>query len=81
MSFGPFPILLHATALSVMTYGYMALPQVLAGNIPIHELKGGHFQFLTIQGRVLYIFPYAPAMFIFNQALRCMADDGAEPGV
>ena len=50
MSSGPFPVLLHATALSVMTYGYMALPQVLAGNIPIHELKGGHFQFLTIQG-------------------------------
>ena len=50
MSFRPFPFSLHTTAVAVMTYGYMALPDVLAGNIPIQNLKGGHFQFLTIQG-------------------------------
>ncbi|KAI0831481.1 FAR-17a/AIG1-like protein [Trametes gibbosa] len=44
--------LLHATGVSVMTYGYLHLPDMVA-NIRMSEMKGGHFQFLTIQGLLL----------------------------
>ena len=50
MAPSPLPLLLHTTAVGIMTYGYLALPDVLMGVIPIDTLKGGHFQFLTIQG-------------------------------
>ncbi|RPD66307.1 hypothetical protein L226DRAFT_195280 [Lentinus tigrinus ALCF2SS1-7] len=43
------PFLLHTTAAAVMTYGYIHLPDVVA-NMPMANMKGGHFQFLTIQG-------------------------------
>ncbi|KAI0807415.1 FAR-17a/AIG1-like protein [Fomes fomentarius] len=49
MSIQPFPFFLHTTALCVMTYGYLMLPDVVA-NKPMSEMRGGHFQFLTIQG-------------------------------
>ncbi|KAI0709429.1 FAR-17a/AIG1-like protein [Earliella scabrosa] len=49
MSLKPFPFLLHTTAASVMTYGYLHLPDMVA-NIPMAQMRGGHFQFLTIQG-------------------------------
>ncbi|KAH8106738.1 FAR-17a/AIG1-like protein [Cristinia sonorae] len=43
------PFLLHAGAAATMAYGYMGLH-----TLPIHSFivnqKGGHFQFLTIQG-------------------------------
>jgi hypothetical protein len=49
-SFGA--VLLHSTAAAVMTYAWMEL-----GNLPISDFvtkqKGGHFQYLTIQGCVL----------------------------
>ncbi|KAI0636804.1 FAR-17a/AIG1-like protein [Trametes polyzona] len=45
-------VLLHATAVSVMTYGYINLPDMIL-NIRMSEMKGGHFQFLTIQGLAL----------------------------
>ncbi|KAI1794523.1 FAR-17a/AIG1-like protein [Ganoderma leucocontextum] len=43
------PFLLHTTAVAVMTYGYLHLPDVV-GNMRMQNMKGGHFQFLTIQG-------------------------------
>ncbi|KAI0748291.1 FAR-17a/AIG1-like protein [Daedaleopsis nitida] len=49
MSVKPFPLLLHTTAVIVMTYGYLNLPDMVA-NIPMANMRGGHFQFLTIQG-------------------------------
>ena len=52
MSLKPFPFLLHTTAASVMTYGYLHLPDMVA-NIPMAQMRGGHFQFLTIQGYAL----------------------------
>lgn len=51
MSFRPLPFLLHTTAAAVMAYGYIHLPDVVA-NMPMADMKGGHFQFLTIQGYV-----------------------------
>ena len=51
MSVQPLPFMLHTTALSVMTYCYLMLPDVVAGKL-MHEMRGGHFQFLTIQGCV-----------------------------
>ncbi|KAL1944602.1 hypothetical protein VTO73DRAFT_3032 [Trametes versicolor] len=52
MPVNPRAVLLHATGVAVMTYGYMNLPDMIA-NIRMAEMKGGHFQFLTIQGLVL----------------------------
>ncbi|RDX56594.1 hypothetical protein OH76DRAFT_1468122 [Lentinus brumalis] len=49
MSIKLFPFLLHTTAATVMMYGYAHLPDVVA-NMPMANMKGGHFQFLTIQG-------------------------------
>lgn len=51
MPVNPRAVLLHATGVAVMTYGYMNLPDMIA-NIRMAEMKGGHFQFLTIQGYV-----------------------------
>ncbi|KAI0327178.1 hypothetical protein GY45DRAFT_1347945 [Cubamyces sp. BRFM 1775] len=45
-------VLLHATGAAVMTYGYLHLPDVVA-NIRMAQTRGGHFQFLTIQGLCL----------------------------
>ncbi len=53
MSIKLFPFLLHTTAATVMMYGYAHLPDVVA-NMPMANMKGGHFQFLTIQGYVCY---------------------------
>ncbi len=58
MSIKPFSFLLHTTAAAVMMYGYAHLPDVVA-NMPMANLKGGHFQFLTIQGYVSY-YTYVP---------------------
>jgi len=48
-SYNPGPLLLHAGAAATMAYGYLGLH-----TLPIHSFianqKGGHFQFLTIQG-------------------------------
>ncbi|PIL24148.1 hypothetical protein GSI_13901 [Ganoderma sinense ZZ0214-1] len=44
-----FPFLLHTTAVAVMVYGYLHLPDVV-GTMQMDKIKGGHFQFLTIQG-------------------------------
>ena len=52
MSFKPLPFMLHTTAAAVMAYGYLHLPDIVA-NMPMENMKGGHFQFLTIQGYVL----------------------------
>ncbi|KAH9945955.1 FAR-17a/AIG1-like protein [Epithele typhae] len=49
MTTRPLPFFLHTTALAAMGYGYSSLPHTIAG-VPIDEMKGGHFQFLTIQG-------------------------------
>ncbi|KAI0724063.1 FAR-17a/AIG1-like protein [Cerioporus squamosus] len=49
MSVKSLPFLLHTTAAAVMAYGYIHLPDVVA-NMPMANMKGGHFQFLTIQG-------------------------------
>ncbi|KAI0372825.1 hypothetical protein BV20DRAFT_1050265 [Pilatotrama ljubarskyi] len=45
-------VLLHAAGVAVMTYGYLHLPDMVS-NIRMAEMKGGHFQFLTIQGLCL----------------------------
>ncbi|TCD60534.1 hypothetical protein EIP91_009930 [Steccherinum ochraceum] len=48
-SYNPGPLILHAGAAATMAYGYMGLH-----SLPINKLiesqRGGHFQFLTIQG-------------------------------
>lgn len=51
MPVNPRAVLLHATGVAVMTFGYLNLPDMIA-NIRMAEMKGGHFQFLTIQGYV-----------------------------
>ncbi|KAI0673054.1 FAR-17a/AIG1-like protein [Trametes maxima] len=51
-----------------MTYGYLHLPDVLA-HIRMSEMKGGHFQFLTIQGLCL-----AWATMLVSLALLCPSD-------
>lgn len=47
-------VLLHTIAAGVFTYGWLEL-----SNLPNHPFvvkqKGGHFQFLTIQGYVIYV--------------------------
>lgn len=45
-------VLLHAAGAAVMTYAWMELDN-LPNNAWIVKQKGGHFQFLTIQGYVL----------------------------
>jgi len=49
MTFRPAAALLHASAAGAMAYGYRGL-ESLAINAWIKSQKGGHFQFLTLQG-------------------------------
>jgi len=49
MSFQPRAVLLHGSAAAVMAYGYNSL-HLLATDAWIRNQKGGHFQFLTVQG-------------------------------
>ncbi|KII88639.1 hypothetical protein PLICRDRAFT_41839 [Plicaturopsis crispa FD-325 SS-3] len=49
MSFRPGAVLLHAAAAGIMAYGYMGL-STLPLDAHIRSQKGGHLQFLTIQG-------------------------------
>lgn len=48
-SYNPGPLILHAGAAATMAYGYMGL-HTLPINSFIESQRGGHFQFLTIQG-------------------------------
>ncbi|KAI8998487.1 FAR-17a/AIG1-like protein [Trametes punicea] len=43
---------LHAAAAAIMAYGYLNLPDLVV-KIHMSEMKGGHFQFLTVQGLCL----------------------------
>ena len=45
-------VIFHGTALSIMLWGFNSL-STIAANEWISKQKGGHFQFLTIQGLVL----------------------------
>ena len=49
MSIRPLVAFLHALAAGVMVYGYRGLSTLAIDNW-IRNQKGGHFQFLTIQG-------------------------------
>jgi hypothetical protein len=52
MSFQPAAVLLHTISAAIMGYGY-ELNQGSHGEVTeawIQSQKGGHFQFLTIQG-------------------------------
>ncbi|KZT26283.1 hypothetical protein NEOLEDRAFT_1162307 [Neolentinus lepideus HHB14362 ss-1] len=52
MAFKAGPLLLHTTAAAVMAYGYSSLGS-LVQNAWIERQKGGHTQFLTIQGLMI----------------------------
>ncbi|TBU35807.1 FAR-17a/AIG1-like protein [Dichomitus squalens] len=68
-----FPFLLHTTAAAVMVYGYLNLPDMVA-NVPMHNMKGGHFQFLTIQGLcvacITMVLSIGCDLFPFSKLLR-----------
>ena len=50
-TFKPGAVLLHAVAVGIMTYAWFEIDNL--PNTPwIENQKGGHFQFLTIQGYV-----------------------------
>ena len=66
-----YPFLLHTTAAAVMAYGYLHLPDVVA-NVPMHNMKGGHFQFLTIQGYVRLHVSWQPSRLTTGRRL-CVA--------
>lgn len=51
MSLNPGPTILHSLAASIMAWGYTQLEHTVANEWIIKQ-KGGHFQFLTIQGYV-----------------------------
>ena len=52
-AFRPGAVLLHSIAAAIMTYAWFEL-ETLPNDSFISKQKGGHFQFLTIQGRVLF---------------------------
>ncbi|KAI0665102.1 FAR-17a/AIG1-like protein [Cubamyces menziesii] len=72
-------VFLHAASAAVMTYGYLHLPDVVA-NIRMAQTRGGHFQFLTIQGLCLawmtmllsLASDLAPSSKTFRRAKRIM---------
>lgn len=73
----PLPVLLHTTAVAVMTYGYLNLPDMVA-NIPMANMKGGHFQFLTIQGYAAVLRLAASSSLKDSQTLCCLDYHGPE---
>ena len=50
-TFKPAAVLLHSVAVAIMTYAWFEL-ETLPNDAWIAKQKGGHFQFLTIQGYV-----------------------------
>lgn len=63
MTFAAGPIILHASAASVMAFGFSSLDS-LAIEAWIGSQYGGHFQFLTVQGLALALLTMVISLFV-----------------
>ncbi|TFK54970.1 hypothetical protein OE88DRAFT_1653557 [Heliocybe sulcata] len=63
MSFKPAPLLLHAIAAGVMAWGYNNLGSLMQ-DAWIEKQKGGHSQFLTIQGLLMALLTMAVSLVL-----------------
>ena len=75
-------VTLHAAAVAVMSYAWMQLDS-LPNNAWVSKQKGGHLQFLSIQGYAAASATYSLFLILIivsrEQVDRRMAHDGPEP--